>query len=75
MKINKKGGKTLAKISKKTKDVLLDLGIELLKVLKDLNKKDKLKLPRISKIKKGKQNDNTLHNIKRIRKENTVLPD
>ena len=40
-------------ISKKTKDVLLELGIEILKTLKEINEKDKLKLPRKSKPKKG----------------------
>lgn len=44
------------KISKETKDVLLELGIELLKTLKELNQKDKLKLPRKSKTKKGAKN-------------------
>lgn len=51
------------KLSKKTKDVLLELGIELLKTLKELNERDKLKLPRKSKPKKGaKPNDDTANN-------------
>jgi len=63
MKNNKKGGKTLAKISKKTKDDLLELGIEILKTLKEINEKDKLKLPRKSKTKKGaKPNADTTNN-------------
>jgi hypothetical protein len=40
------------KITKETKDVLLELGIELLKALKQINEKDKLKLPHKSKPRK-----------------------
>jgi len=48
------------KLPKGTADVLLELGIELLKTLKDLNSKGKLKLPRKSKPRKGdKSNVNT----------------
>ena len=62
-KFKKKGGKTLAKISQKTKTVLLELGIELLKTLKELNDKDKLKSPRKTKPKKGaKPNADTTNN-------------
>lgn len=51
------------KLSKKTKDVLLELGIELLKTLKELNDKDKLKSPRKSNPKKGaKPNADTTNN-------------
>ena len=53
------------KITKETKDVLLELGIELLKALKQINERDKLKLPpRKSKPKKGekKPNADTLNN-------------
>lgn len=49
----------MAKISKKTKDVILELGIELLRTLKELNDRDKLKLPRKLKTKKGDSNVNT----------------
>ena len=53
----------MAKISKKTKDIMLELGIELLKALKQLNEKDNLKLPRKSKTKKGaKPNADTVDN-------------
>ena len=53
----------MAKMTKEVKDILLELGIELLKTLKDLNEKDKLKLPRKLKTKKGiKPNDNTTDN-------------
>ena len=41
------------KITKETKDVLLELGIELLKALKQINERDKLKLPRKPKPRKG----------------------
>ena len=48
------------KITKETKDVLLELGIELLKALKQINERDKLKLPRKPKSRKGdKSNVNT----------------
>jgi len=53
------------KLSKKTKDILLELGIEILKTFKELNEKDKLKLPRKTKTKKGVNttNANTSDNI------------
>ena len=41
------------KITKETKDVLLELGIELLKALKQINERDKLKLPRKPKTNIG----------------------
>ena len=64
-KLKEKGDETMAKISPKTKTVLLELGIELLKTLKELNEKDKLKLPRKTKTKKGVKttNANTSDNI------------
>ena len=46
------------KLTKKTKDVLLELGIEILKTLKSMNEKDKLKLPRKIKSKKGANTTN-----------------
>lgn len=53
----------MAKISSKTKTILLELGIELLKTLKELNERNKLKLPRKPKPKKGaKPNDDTPNN-------------
>lgn len=50
------------KLSNKTKDVLLELGIELLKTLKELNEKDNLKLPRKNKKKGAKPNADTTNN-------------
>ena len=47
------------KIPKEVKEIALELGIELLKMLKDLSNK---KLPRKSKTKKGLKNDNTTDN-------------
>ena len=48
------------KIPKGVTDIALELGIELLRILKALNNKGKLKLPRKSKQKKGvKTNDDT----------------
>ena len=52
-KYKEKGDETMAKISPKTKTVLLELGIELLKTLKELNEKDKHKPLRKPKPKKG----------------------
>jgi len=45
------------KIPKEVTDIALELGIELLRILKDLNDKGKLKLPRKSKTKKGAKPD------------------
>jgi len=45
------------KIPKEVTDIALELGIELLKMLKQLSNKDKLKLPRKSKSKKGAKPD------------------
>jgi len=48
------------KLSKESKALLFDLGIELLKTLKELNQRESLKLlPQKSKVKKGVKNVRT----------------
>ena len=48
------------KISKETKALLFELGIEILKTLKELNQRESLKLlPQKSKVKKGVKNVHT----------------
>lgn len=55
------------KIPKEVTDIALELGIELLRILKDLNNKRNLKLPR-KKTKKGvKVNDDTTDITERVR--------
>ena len=51
------------KIPPQVTDVLFELGIELLKTLQDLNKKGKLTIPRKTKKKGVKSNDNPANNI------------
>ena len=51
------------KIPKVVTDIALELGIELLRIIKALIKKGKLKIPRKSKRKKGgKSNDDSPNN-------------
>lgn len=62
------------KIPKEITDVLFELGIELLKTVKDLNSKDKLQLTSETKTEERK-NDDTADNTDRDSKKNITLSD